>query len=104
MNATNAYRDFFVMTPEQEAAWDRQDAARQAREREGWSYGNDFGLARMLWGPLPIPANAVLRGVIRRPDGRQGALLAFIGTGIHVQGNAGCLSSLDQQAIRDIAG
>jgi hypothetical protein len=78
--------------------------ARIAREAEGWSLDRSHQAARMYWGPSSLPHGSHFEGTIRRPDGRTGALIQINHTGVYVQGNAGMVTTLDQDAIRDILG
>jgi hypothetical protein len=75
---------------------------RDSRETNGWEFDADRRLARMYWGPSPLPPRLHLAGTIRRPDGRTGALIQYNRTGIYIQGNAGCTTSLDQEAVNDL--
>lgn len=45
-----------------------------------------------------LPAGAVSRGTVRRPDGQTGALVR-LASGVYVQCNAGAVRSLDQTAV-----
>lgn len=79
-------------------------AESKRREVEGWEFGRDqIDVARMYWGPGPLPCNGRIVGTIRRPDGRMGALIQ-INRRTWVQGNAGVITSLDQAAITDLYG
>ena len=56
---------------------------------------------KVWWGSHPLPEGAVVKGTIRRGDGREGALIQMR-TGEYVQGNAGTLSALPQWRVRKL--
>lgn len=72
------------------------------REAEGWQFDRSHLKAAMYWGNGPLPTWSNFEGTIRRPDGRIGALIHLRRTNVYVQGNAGSITSLDQEVINDI--
>lgn len=58
------------------------------------------GAWRLYWGNGPLPPGAQALGTITRGIGDTGALLRT-GVGIHVQGNAGVIRTLDQRKVRE---
>ena len=101
MNAIQELAEIFGMS---EQGVDNWFAPRTARETEGWSLDRSHQLARMYWGPEPLPSWSHFEGIVRRPDGRTGALIQLRRSNVYVQGNAGCVTSLDQDAVKDLLG
>lgn len=57
-------------------------------------------LGRALWGAMPLPQGADYVGTVVRDGYDTGALL-LLPSGIYVQGNAGSVRTLPQQAVCD---
>ncbi len=53
---------------------------------------SDIKLARLYWGPGPLPARGTLIGLVTRPDGQSGAAIRM-SSGLLMQGSAGVLRS-----------
>ena len=101
MNFTEFLAETFGAATEEVESW---FAPKYAREAEGWVLDRSHQKARMFWGASPLPRRSHFEGIITRPDGRVGALIQLHDSRLYVQGNAGCLASLDQRAINDMLG
>lgn len=49
---------------------------------------------KMLWGAMALPKNSKIIGKVTRNEFNSGALIKLEETGLCVQGNAGCLTSI----------
>lgn len=55
-------------------------------------------LGKLYWGAMPLPRNSALIGSVKRSDGREGACIHFLNSGVMAQGNAGVVTAIPYRA------